>query len=119
MTELLILVGSEGGARERELAEELRLEIDQQVGAARWLQQPAAPGAKGAGLAEAAHLAVAVLSAPAVAKLVELICSFLLRDRRTQFEFEGPNGKLKITGDVGRDQVRAAIQQVLGLEGKG
>ncbi|HEX7947774.1 MAG TPA: hypothetical protein VF495_24125 [Phenylobacterium sp.] len=115
--ELRIRVTSLGGHAEAELAEELRLELDQAVGAARRIEGPRAPGAKGGGLAEAAQIAVALLSIPAIPKLVDLVGVYLQRDRRTEFEFEGPNGRVKISavaGVVGRDEIRAAILQAIG-----
>ena len=115
--ELRIRVTSEGGRAEADLAEELQLELNQTVGDARRVEGVRAPGAKGGGLPEAAQIAVALLSIPAIPKLVDLIGAYLQRDRRTEFEFEGPHGRVKISavaGVIGRDDIRAAIQQAIG-----
>jgi hypothetical protein len=117
MVELSIRVSSDGAA-DAEAAERLRAELDETVGDARRPEAAPVPGQKGAGLAEIAQFAVLLASAPAVPKLIEVLGAYLQRDRRLQFEFEGPKGKVKIStpdrGVVSRDDIAHAIRQAIG-----
>src|SRR5688500_9664796 len=117
MVELSIRVIS-GGQADPDLAEELRAELDEVVGDARRPEGPSVPGQKGAGLAEMAQIAVLILSAPAVAKLIEVVGAYLKRDHRVEFEFEGPKGRVKIStgerGAVTREDLAAAIREAIG-----
>lgn len=122
MAELFILVRSDGVA-DAETAAALSVEIDEVVGDAHRPGTAAIQGQKGTGLLEVAQIAVLLLSAPAVPKLIDVLSSYLRRDRSLQFEFEGPKGKVKINapehGMISREDLARAIDRAMGDGGDG
>ena len=106
-----------GQAGDQELFEQLRRDIEMQVGPVE-RDTVAVPGAKGAMLGTIASMAIAIISSQALAALVGILRSHLERGREYEMEISGPGGTIKLKGADARrlteGEFRETLQQILG-----
>lgn len=121
MTMLHVRVSGDGGLPGDEASRSLRDAVERAVGDTQDFDTRAPSGTKG-GIGNLAEFAVDLLSAGAVSTLVEIVGSYLNRDDRLEFEFEGPGGRVKIScrdSDViSGEQIKAAIDRATGSAGR-
>jgi hypothetical protein len=72
---------------------QLKRDLDRHVGDATYQAGPSAPGTRGDPVTLA--FVLALLNAKAVGALVEVLKSYLSRDRTVEIEVEGPGGKVR------------------------
>lgn len=107
----------DGKAPDAELFEQLRRDIEQQVGPVE-RETVAAPGAKGGMLATLGTLAVAIISSQGLGALVGVLRSHLERGREYELEISGPGGTIKLKGADARRLTESefveTLQRILG-----
>jgi hypothetical protein len=81
------------GAPDALLMNQLKRDLDRHVGDAAYQAGPSTPGTRGDPMTLA--FVLALLNAKAVVALVEVLKSYLSRDRTVEVELEGPGGKAR------------------------
>jgi len=110
MAVLNLTLGCEDGRLDRETAASFRSDVERSVGAV-GAGGPPEPGAKG--IAEAATIAVAILSTQAVTQLVGVLKSYFERDRSLEVEVAVGEWRVRLKGGDARRMTAFEIEKLI------
>lgn len=99
-------------------SENLRLDLEREVGPTEWVRTKAPDGAKSAQeLLQAGTIVVSILGTPALVALVSVLKSYIERDRTIEINIEGSGGtttlKLPESSRLTTGEIQRIIESVL------
>jgi hypothetical protein len=96
MMELALFPTSPGAQAHDQLVEQLLADLAREVGPAKFSEGQPPPNAKSDALVSGAGIAVAILSAPAVLRLMDLLKAYLIRDRKLILRLQTDDGEFEL-----------------------